>query len=565
MIDLTKLHLELFAKGRTILFCGAGISANSGIPNVATFLTYLLRQMGAKTKDISQFLNSGYPFEATMDNLSERFDIKALLNVFKVKNPNLNHDFIAKLAVNGLLEIIITTNFDTNIEIALKNNGLKQNQDFKVFSDFNDFKESDLKHNLVILKLHGTIENLPTILTNLKRISKRQNVLLMENVLRIVLANKKNQDILFWGYSFSDHYDIRPALLNMPRTTKQLFNLKYISKNIPVAIQDVSKLDPFKKFSRATKMNGNLDKIIGDLYKAKGYNRPPKGKSNPIWKTYIKSWITKETGPGFKDKKNFIGTLFVAAGFIELGRAYAKGNKRNTNNSKNGRILRMEIAGILGKSYLKDPNNRNVGLATKHFDDAYSIAKELKLDSYINLYSGNLGSCYLMADEFDKAELLYKDVIKFYEKKLKKDPDSSEFQDRITGYSIMLAHTLTKKGDCKSSIDIYKKTLILCDDFGLPSNKELCLAGYGIAHLYNKNYVAGLKCFTQAYPLAIQNGSIDRIKSMFLMVCSWTREVHGKARAAKFYKSEIKYIKGKTAFNKPLSNIPTKLLGSYKG
>src|SRR5437764_191101 len=96
--------INLF-EDETIIFCGAGISFNSGLPTVAPLLNYIFEKLGAEKEHIGKYLELKFPFEATMEILNERVGIIELLDVFKIINPNLYHKYIAYLAHKKLVKI----------------------------------------------------------------------------------------------------------------------------------------------------------------------------------------------------------------------------------------------------------------------------------------------------------------------------------------------------------------------------------------------------------------------------------------------------------------------------
>ena len=91
---------------------------------------------------MGEILNSPLPFEAFMEILEDT-GISKILDVFEQGVPNTNHFFIAKLARNGYLKVICTTNFELLIEDALRNEGLEKGRDFEVYCDEEQFSGID--------------------------------------------------------------------------------------------------------------------------------------------------------------------------------------------------------------------------------------------------------------------------------------------------------------------------------------------------------------------------------------------------------------------------------------
>ena len=159
-----------------VVFCGAGISRNSGLPIANELTRTILEELPIKAVDINEIIESDLPFEAFMEYLSESSDISNILNIFVDGKPNTNHVLIAKLAKYGYLKKIYTTNFDLLIEKALEIEGLIKNKDFEVRFYEYDFLDLDLisrESKIQIYKLHGSVEDENSIRTTIRSISNR--------------------------------------------------------------------------------------------------------------------------------------------------------------------------------------------------------------------------------------------------------------------------------------------------------------------------------------------------------------------------------------------------------
>ena len=148
---------DLSYKSCYSVFCGAGISVNSGIPIVVTLQSYLLRKLGIPDNNIELILNSGMPFEVFMETINELSDISALLCIFDVGQPNHTHKFLANEIRRGRVSCVLTTNFDCHLETALTEVGLIEGEDFRVIHD--EFQSVNLEAESLIcpliVKLHG--------------------------------------------------------------------------------------------------------------------------------------------------------------------------------------------------------------------------------------------------------------------------------------------------------------------------------------------------------------------------------------------------------------------------
>lgn len=152
------------------LFAGAGISLENpaNLPSAMELKWDILKHLASqppKFYDIDrdqtllqQYLSSEM-LEHMVQDLVEALGDHALdiLNVFKNGQPNLYHLLIAKLAHQGLINRVFTTNFDILIERALAVEGVKYNV-FETEHDFAEYLISPENYtDFPVFKLHGTI------------------------------------------------------------------------------------------------------------------------------------------------------------------------------------------------------------------------------------------------------------------------------------------------------------------------------------------------------------------------------------------------------------------------
>ena len=171
-----------------VLFCGAGISFNSGIPLANQLQSQILSEVflrqipkhcswgshplgdnfAKSKKRIKDIMASSAPFEVIMEGalMNGNSDI---LEVFNSKSPNFNHLSIANLAKSGILKTIYTTNFDTLIEQAINPytdmETNKQNKKYYMVLHKPEIIESygcmEPNNKLTsIIKLHGCISDI---------------------------------------------------------------------------------------------------------------------------------------------------------------------------------------------------------------------------------------------------------------------------------------------------------------------------------------------------------------------------------------------------------------------
>lgn len=160
-------------KKRYVLFCGAGVSKDAGVPTGWDILIETLRiiriqdefgnkeysndemekyyEDSYKNKTYSEIIQSLFPsHEEQRAFLKEQFNGKAC---------GESHKLIAKWVKEGLIRFIITTNFDTLLEQALDEEGLRGQ--YTVISNGENVLTSKPWNNVEycrIYKIHGTID-----------------------------------------------------------------------------------------------------------------------------------------------------------------------------------------------------------------------------------------------------------------------------------------------------------------------------------------------------------------------------------------------------------------------
>ena len=154
------------------LFCGAGISisAPSSSPSWWTLMSNVLEEtfkaVPKKHQDIARKLRVSDASRSPEEVMETYYMVlqKKLFSLFELLNegePNANHRIIAKLAKEGKVRSIMTTNFDEFIEQALDLEGVS----YRVICTTNEFQEyaqSGYK-GFVVLKIHGTVSRPDTI------------------------------------------------------------------------------------------------------------------------------------------------------------------------------------------------------------------------------------------------------------------------------------------------------------------------------------------------------------------------------------------------------------------
>lgn len=156
-----------------VLFCGAGVSKDAGVPTGWDILLETLRhircQEAGKSKEYTNeemeaYYDEKYKESTYAEIIGSLFpSIEEqrcfLKKKFEGKVPGKAHKLIAKWVTEGLVRFIVTTNFDSLIEYALDDAGLRGK--YTVISNEDQVVTSKPWNHVEICriyKIHGTIE-----------------------------------------------------------------------------------------------------------------------------------------------------------------------------------------------------------------------------------------------------------------------------------------------------------------------------------------------------------------------------------------------------------------------
>ena len=255
---LRQVGLDQLKEGSLCIFAGAGISINSGIPRASKIIEYVVDQIFDDEQDKSLFLSpqNKIPFEVFMELLFNNYQppiskstwMKVVQNFIKFNvvndngnnflhyqffelfnskeyQPNSNHCFIAEMLRKGICSFAVTTNFDLMIEEAYK---IITGKELRVYFPKPGQK---IKYEFpCLLKLHGGCQDLGTIQTTLGKIVDKEAVAHCEAMVDYTFRNGKHSIVMVIGYSFSDVFDIIPAIERVNKSN--IFNTIPILKKI---------------------------------------------------------------------------------------------------------------------------------------------------------------------------------------------------------------------------------------------------------------------------------------------------------------------------------------------
>ena len=219
-IELLAKELE---KEKLIIFVGAGVSKNSGLPNWNELIKEYAKELGIKKENFKSDEILKIP-EKYFKKFGEIKYYKILSRIFsKHYEPNSIHEALKKMNLN----YIVTTNYDNLIEDKINSYVVSE--------------DTDLPHhntNTMVIKMHGDIVKKNVVLKKSDYRNYETNFPLISTYLKGLFTTNT---ILFIGYSFNDAsvQQIMKWIRNILKNdTKQAFLVDLNSNTI---IQDKNK------------------------------------------------------------------------------------------------------------------------------------------------------------------------------------------------------------------------------------------------------------------------------------------------------------------------------------
>lgn len=315
---------SMVMSGRTAVFVGAGISFQAGIPLVTEIEKELLAALGVDADDARDYQEMQMPFESTMQAALNHASSEKLFAIFNAHEPQRNHFLLARLAldIESPVPVIISTNFDTLIEQAAN----KLGRPLKVLKQGSDGLAGDSAENHPnLVKIHGCITNTQALGVTIKAVANEQGVLQRRDIIHSYLGSDLVDDVLVIGYSFSDKFDISPALrsLRLPvrfwvvnHTDNALINQEPLS-SLPAT-------HPLRGYEGAV-LNVNTDELIEAVWRKTQSDTPvPLLYRDAEAQSQMIAWRASiESGFGSYIVPLIASTLFRNANRFEASNRYA--------------------------------------------------------------------------------------------------------------------------------------------------------------------------------------------------------------------------------------------------
>lgn len=244
------MSVSFLGKNRTSIFFGAGLSIGSGLPTVGGengLSRALLRAFELDEEEIGRIEGFKLPFEAIISCLRLGADPNEFLKIFDVATPNLAYISLALAAKAGCIDRFITTNFDQCLEASLSRIGV----DFSVFVSIEDFLRPRIasgSRKVELIKLHGCISQPESLGITIEKVGRNLKHPNLDRCLNAIVRGQPTENLVFLGYSGSDHFDIVPSLRGLAidkMLTRNIvfidhFPLEFLTSDLPEFLSNFS-------------------------------------------------------------------------------------------------------------------------------------------------------------------------------------------------------------------------------------------------------------------------------------------------------------------------------------
>lgn len=482
LVPISKELIQLLKTRKLAIFCGAGICLNppSNLPLagelrqeiVNTLLpeeelsdeSRMLLEKGIvtiqrdfKLSDKLMKETRYYPFEAFLQTVNTNASIiETIVKIYQGGEPNKAHTLLAELLKQGYVCEIMTTNFDTKIEVALeqllghKGERWKKNEDFTVIYKESDFLKADFSRirRPIIWKIHGTIGDSQSLRTTLKTIARRELREARSKILRYFFQ-KADQNILIIGYSCSDEFDINP-ILNALDSETHIYLIQHLPKQSNKLPGVYTLKYPFNRF-QGKMICCNTDNLLEDLWKyfiGKTWKDYPKSKA---WKHVILKWSND-----FQEGQR----TFTAARVLQDIQEYSQAESLYQQSLETFQEIGDEVH--IASTYhqlarLQEERGR--------YKDAYDMCmKGLKISRRLDnkedivLSLQMLGRLYHRWANYKEAERRYKQGLKIAKK--------SKYKPGVAISYHQLARLYEDRGNFKKARKLYERSLKISQQLG---------------------------------------------------------------------------------------------------
>ncbi|WP_288882966.1 tetratricopeptide repeat protein [Pedobacter panaciterrae] len=489
-----KSILDQLTNQKISIFCGAGISYNSGLPVVYNFLEAIFNKFELSDEEKSIIHNTEFPFEAFIEMLQEECETDELLKIFKDGRYNTNHLLIAHLIKNNVAKNIITTNFDEQIEKACLVLDLKESVHYNVYRVEHEFKDIDWKSDLPnLIKIHGCSSDLKSMAINMRMVANQTDSTNRNNVVRNFFNRKLNPVIFIIGYSCSDVFDISPIIERIKDQQSEVLLLEHIFVSEEYKIENLTKQqhkNPFQLFKEGKRIFFSADMFIEKLWKTlrlNNYSFIKHDKTN--WQQNIDRWYDIAVNANSKAFKYHVcSRLFYNIGYYAL--------------------------------------------SEQHYNKGIAIAYELREYKTAASEIGNLGMNYNALGKYSEAKMMIKTSLDLYRRLGDTEGEIIHLQN--------LGNIYRNEGDYAEAERLMLSSVKLAQTDGTASN--ICKGLGNLALVYNltHEYEKAAECAERGMAIANKLGIKQSESSQLATIAQAYFGMGNMRKAIELYKESVK-------------------------
>jgi len=527
--------------GQTIIFCGAGISRDSGFPVVNEFVPYVLltlcagsdeirateaslktiadaqqrqdrlkqiiaRKMEVSPEVVDKIINS-LPFEAFVETLRDNSEIHEIFGIYDAEayepkvEPNTNHILLAKLVATGKVRTIVTTNFDQLIEKALEQQGKQGGRDYDVIYREDDFERIDWRQDRCrLVKIHGSIDDKEAMAITLSQVAKQELSAARAAITRQVFSLGDHKQVLILGYSCSDVFDLSPQIEALTENLKRVCLMEHVGGPKIQDIREQKEKNPFKTFVNSTRLFLNTSDLVKALWKAtlkEPYQDHKALKTTPDWNAKVQAWYVDSVQTRSEAIKDVIPALVfdaicewrAAIGRYERVLAYARGHAHDR--------LEGFALGNMGKAYADLGEYRKaIGL----YERALEILRRIGDVQGEGSYLSTMGRAYCNLGEYRKAIGLYEQALEILRRIGDVRGEGSDLGDMGQAYAAL--------GEYRKAIGLYEQALEIFRRVGDVRGEGSDLGSMGLAYADLGEYRKAIEFHEQALEIARRMGDV---------------------------------------------------------
>lgn len=245
--SIYKHSEEKSKRGLVTVIVGAGASRSS--PKTGELIEELIPELGREVFNTNAHVHFGKSVEeCTLEELfsifakikgekalheflhDKEFSGKKIISVNDYIRPTAGYEFLSHLVHHKLVDIIITTNFDEELEMSLDDEIGRENYKIvKSLSEFDVFMEMRRKNSAfekpVLFKVHGTISYPRTLRPTIESVQKFE-----KEKFEVISEVLRNTEIfIIVGYGSRDT-DFRNALVEALRKRSDSMNIYWVHK-----------------------------------------------------------------------------------------------------------------------------------------------------------------------------------------------------------------------------------------------------------------------------------------------------------------------------------------------